>query len=275
MKSDTPKVSVILPVLAPTPFLRVMTEFCIKTMRIHADNDFELIVCEAENRYFDPELRPFTLLPDPTGIPRETAAVAVRVDKYFNFNPKIGGIRETNHGIRAAEGEFIVTAGNDVILPPHWDTELLRCFEERRDCGLAALSAAEPGANIGPPEPLDMIVEGMYSPLNMFRRGWEYSEDYKRIYQDSDLVMRIYTAGLRSYRSCRARVHHLLRMTTDAVDKVQHDAQIGPDEKLFYSRWGKSPLMIFAMIRFGQYHYGQEHLSWVTPINLHHNPNEA
>jgi hypothetical protein len=255
------KLSVVLPIFVPTPFLRAMTEFCIKTLRMHADNEFELVVVEANGDYFDPS-------------PLRLRDSLERVDKYFNFTPGIGGIKETNLGIRAASGEFIVTAGSDVIVPPHWDTELLRCFEERKDCGMAALSAAEPGANIGPPEPLDMIVEGMYSPFNAFRRGWEYSEDYKRIYQDSDLIMRMYEAGLRSYRSCRARVHHLLRMTTDATDKAQHDAQIGPDERLFYTRWGKSPLAIFAMIRCGQYHYGQEHVSFTAPINLHYNPNE-
>lgn len=251
------KLSVVLPVLAPTPFLRAMTEFCIKALRMHADNEFELVIVEAGKDYFNPA----------------QGVVSLRPDKYLNFNPGIGGIKETNLGIRAASGEFIVTAGNDVIVPPHWDTELLRCFDERKDCGLAALSAAEPGANIGPVEPLDLMVEGMYSPFNAFRRGWEYDEAYKRIYQDSDLVMRIYEAGFRSYRSCRARVHHLLRMTTDRTDKAQHDAQIGPDEKLFYTRWGKSPLAIFAMIRCGQYHYGNEWQSWFAPIHLHHDPN--
>jgi hypothetical protein len=269
---SNPKISVVLPVLAPTPVLRAMTEFCIKTLRGNADDKtFELIVVEAGESYFDPVKNSSLWNPcsveDPLGSPL--------VNKYLNFNPKIGGIKETNQGIRAASGEFIVTMGNDVFVPEHWDTELLRCFQERKDCGIAALSAAEPGASIGPPEPLDLIVEGMYSPFNMFRKGWEYCEDYKRIYQDSDLVMRICDTGLRSYRSCRARVHHLLRMTTDAVDKAEHDAQIGPDEKLFYTRWGRNPLAIFAMIRCGQYHYGREHISWTSPINLHYNPNEA
>ena len=267
------KISVVLPIFTPTPFLRAMTEFCIRTLRMHADNEFELIVVEAEHRHFDPSQEKGSdwFAREELSL-REYGNNYYRIDKYFNFNPKIGGIKETNHGIRAATGDFILTTGNDVIVPPHWDTELLRCFEERKDCGMAALSAAEPGANIGPSEPLDMIVEGMYSPCNLFRRGWEYDESYARIYQDSDLILRMYEAGLRSYRSCRARVHHLLRMTTDATDKAQHDAQIGPDEKLFYKRWGKSPLTAFAMMRCGQYHYGQEHQSWTLPIALHFDP---
>ena len=246
------KISVVLPVLAPTLFLKAMTEFAIRTLRAHADNEFELIVVEAEGDYFKNS--------------------NLGLDKYLNFSPKIGGVREINAGIRVSTGEFIVTAGNDVIVPEHWDTHLLRCFEERKDCGLAALSAFEPGAIIGPPTPVPMMIEGMYSPFNMFRRGWEYDESYLRVYQDSDLVMRMYEAGLRSFRSCYASVHHLLRMTNDTVDTAAHNEQLGKDEKLFYSRWGRSPLTAFAMIRSGMYHYGKEYEAWARPINLHYTP---
>ena len=119
-----------------------------------------------------------------------------------------------------------------------------------------------------------MIVEGMYSPFNMFRRGWRYDEAYLRVYQDSDLVMRMYGAGLRAFRSCRKHVHHLGSMTTPAInDSVGHDLQLAKDERLFYRRWGKSPLAMFAMIRRGQQTYGSEHDGWVQPIHLHYDAN--
>ncbi len=276
------RISVVLPILTPTPFLRAMTEFCIKTLRMHADEEFELIVVEAEGDikadgagYFDPDY--YT---DDFGLPtskfnKNCGEELCCIDKYLNFNPKIGGIKEVNLGIRAASGEFIVTAGNDVIVPPHWDTELLRCFEERKDCGIAALSAFEPGSIVGPPEPQDRIVEGMYTPFNMFRKGWEYDESYRKIYQDPDMIFRMYEAGLRCFRSCRAHVHHLCRMTTSLKSEAeQHDLDLAHDERLFYKRWGKSPLAIFALTRCGQYHYGQEHQSWTTNIQLHYDPNK-
>lgn len=261
------RISVVLPVLAPSPFLRAMTEFCIKTLRAHADHEFDLIVVEAEHDYFDPKSRNMSVRLSEGGYAGEPVPDALLlIDKYLRFNPKIGGVREINAGIHAAETEFVVTAGNDVIVPPHWDTELLRCFEERKDCGLAALSALEPGASIGPGQNMPLMVEGMYSPFNMFRKGWEYDESYLRVYQDSDLVMRIYEAGLRSYRSCRAHVHHLLRMTNDSVDTERHNLQLRKDEELFYRRWRKSPLAMFAMIRSGSYAYGQEYASFLRPI---------
>lgn len=262
------KISVVLCVLAPTPFLRAMTEFTIKTLRLHADNDFELVVVEAEHDYFDPshwvEEPPgedFLLpLPEPE----------IRIDKYLNFTPKIGGVKELNLGLDVATGDFIVCTGNDVIAPPHWDTELLRCFEERKDCALASLSAYEPGAIVGPHQAMDMIVEGMYSPFCMFRRGEVFDEGYLKIYQDSDLVLRLYERGLRAYRSCRAHVHHLCRMTSDRVNPEEHNEQLAHDEKVFYARWGKSPLAMFGLIRYGTWQYGQEHQSLTRPINLHY-----
>lgn len=272
------KISVVLPIFVPSPFLRAMTEFCIKTLRMHADNGFELVVVEAGEGYFDPI--PFGL----STASREDIEgrysqgeldPLLRIDKYLNFNPKIGGIKETNEGIHAASGEFIVLAGNDVIVPQHWDTELLKCFEERKDCGIAALSALEPGSIVGPAEAEDRIVEGMYTPFNMFRKGWEYDESYRKIYQDPDMIFRMYEAGLRCFRSCRAHVHHLCRMTTSLKEEAeQHAKDLAHDERLFYKRWGKSPLAIFALTRCGQYHYGQEHKSWSTAIQLHYDPNK-
>ena len=248
------KISVVLPLLTPTPFLRALAEFTIRTMRIHADDPtFELVVSEAGGDQFQHE---------------------EGVDRYLNFTPPIGGIRETNAAIDAATGEFIVSTGSDVIVPPGWDTELLRVFEERpKDCGIASLSVYEPGARIGPPEPLDMIVEGMFSPFCMYRKGWRLDEAYQRIYQDSDLVMRMYEQGLRAFRSCRRHVHHLGSVTTKALGvALGHDKALAHDERLFYQRWGKSPLAMFAMIRYGQQMYGSEHEAWTKPIALHYDP---
>lgn len=255
------RLSVVLPVKAPTPFLRAMTEFCIRTMRAHADEDFELIVCEVgAGRWFDPSFGDFI-------VDRPFDKPEARIDQYHYFDPPIGGVRESNVGIRSAKADFIVTTGNDVIVPQGWDSELLRVFEERpHDCGLAALSAYEPGAIIGPPTAANLIVEGMYSPFNMFRKGWEYDEAFQRVYQDSDLVLRMCEKGLRTYRSCRKHVHHLLKMTNDAVDSEAHRKALEKDEELFYSRWGNSPLAMFGLIRSGSYAYGHEFESFMREV---------
>lgn len=262
------KISVVLPLLAPTPFLRALAEFTIKTLRMHADDpSFELVVAEASHDHFAQY--------SDSGQAHSYDDPMLHIDKYLNFTPPIGGVKETNAAIDAASGDFIVYTGSDVIVPQGWDTELLRIFEARpKDCGIANLSAFEPGAIMGPHDPLDLIVEGMYSPFSMWRKGWRLDEAYLRCYQDSDLVMRMYESGLRAFRSCRKHVHHLGSMTTTEIGQgVGHDQQLAKDERLFYRRWGKSPLAMFALIRSGSYSYAREHESWTKPIHLHFNEN--
>lgn len=271
-----PKISVVLPILTPTPFLRAMTEFCIKTLRAHADYPFELVIVEAGGTHFFPDRPDLERLPKPgevwklpAGFPRERLNEG-RADKYLHFPQKIGQVKEINAGIDAASGDFIVFTGNDLIVPPHWDSELLKPFELYKDCGASCLAAGEPGNLwIGSQQSVDLIVEGMYSPFMMFKRGWRYDEGYGRIYQDSDLIMRLYEAGLRSYRNNRASVIHFNRMTNDNVDAEAHNRQLAIDEERFYQRWSKSPHMMFAMIRRGFNVYGKEHEGWLAPIHRH------
>lgn len=255
------KISVIMPLLVPTPFLQAMTEFAIKTLRLHADQPFELVVVEANWRYFDPET-----------LTRDDVPEGIHPDIYLNLPGKPTQVQELNAAVDAATGDLLVFTGNDLIAPPHWDTELKLPFEKYKDCGASALSAFEPGGTIGPDFPMDLIVEGMYSPFMAFKKGWRYDEAYERVYQDSDLIMRLYGAGLRSYRSCRAQVHHLLRMTNDRIGPVAHNAALARDEKIFYERWHRSPLMMYGVIRMGQWVFGREHHALTAPIALHHTP---
>lgn len=279
---SAPRISVVLPVLAPTPFLRAMTEFAIKCLHLHADDKaFELIVVEAENRYFDPD-RDLTIQelevkakgawsgpPQPTNM---------RIDKYLNFTPGIGGVKEANAAIAAATGEYVLCTGTDILVPPGWDSEMLRVFADHQQfCGIAALSAFEPNATIGPPRPLDLVVEGNFSPFMMWRnnQGWRYDESYERVYQDSDLILRMAEQGLRALRSCRKHVWHLGSVTNSqagAGHSERHAASLARDERLFYERWGRSPLAQFAIMRASVQIYGREHEAYLAQIQLHHDP---
>lgn len=263
MKSDI-RISVVLLVLAPTAFLRAMTEFAIKTLRINAvDPNYELVVVEADGYYFEQY--------GPLGEPRSEYDPMLRIDKYISFNPKIGGVKELNAGIDACTGEYIVFTGNDIFVPPRWDEMLLDPFKYT-DCGISSLAAKESGVpTIGPPTPIDKIVEGMYSPFCMWKAGRgelsRMSEEYVKIYQDSDMVLRMYEAGYRAYRNCAGHVLHLGRMTSDTVEPEKHKRELAIDEETFYRKWGDSPWMMFGMIRYGAWQYGQEHQSLLNPIH--------
>ena len=271
---SAPTISVILPILAPTPFLRALAEFSIKTLRINAafPDRYELIVAEAGAEHFDPKTS--------GGTSREE----LRIDKYLGFVPPRGGIRETNAAIDRAEGEFVLFTGTDVIVPGGWDDELLRIFAERHDCGAASLSAFEPNYTIGPRAPIPPeqipsgMVEGMFSPFTMFRRGWRLDEAYQRIYQDSDLIMRMREKGLHPYRSVRKHLWHLGSVTNTGAGPehaAAHARALAHDERLFYKRWGASPTATFAMIRAGSQIYGREHEAALAKIALHYDPSKA
>jgi GT2 family glycosyltransferase len=266
-------VSVVMPVLAPTPWLVELAKFAITTLRMRASAEFELIICEAKHHHLDPDRWKFdnnaTLL-DPE----------VPVEKYLGFPDPIGGVKEINAGIDAATGDYILLAGTDLIAPQGWDDELLRVFHDHADCGVAALSAFEPNATIGPPCAVDLVVEGMFSPFMMIKNGegWRFDEDYQRIYQDSDLILRLYQAGKRAYRSCRKHVWHLGSVTNTqagAAHEAMHAKALAHDERLFYERWGKSPLAMFGMIRGGRQVYGREHEAFLCQIDLHYDPFKA
>ena len=282
---SAPRISVVLPVLAPTPFLRAMTEFAIKSLRVHAVEQFELIVVEAAYDHFNPKKAVFYQGNDYQGTPTEPSVLlfkqdideAQQIDKYLNFIPPVGGVKEINAGIDAASGEFILLTGSDVIAPPGWDAELLRIFAGIPDCGVASLSAYEPNATIGPMGPLPLVVEGMFSPFMMIRngRGWRFDEAFERVYQDSDLVLRMRTAGLHPYRSCCTHVWHLGSVTNKSAGEdhvAAHAASLARDERLFYERWANCPYATFAMIRGGAQIYGREHEAYTAKINLHYDP---
>ena len=80
------------------------------------------------------------------------------------------------------------------------------------------------------------------------------------------------------FRSCRKHVWHLGSVTNKGAG-AEHAAleakALARDERLFYQRWGKSPLAMFGMIRGGSQTYGREHEAFLNPIRLHHDPTKA
>ena len=64
-------------------------------------------------------------------------------------------------------------------------------------------------------------------------------------------------------------------MTSDRVDHEQHERDLSHDERLFYQRWGKSPLAMFGLIRYGTWGFGREYEALTRPIALHYDSNKT
>lgn len=246
-----PKISIVLPVLISQTWQLIMTEMCIRLMRECTDVDHELIIVETKSEY----LEKFA-------------------DKYIYVPERANPTADINLGIDAAEGEYVIYIGNDIMVKPNWIEALLACFEIK-DCGIATLAAHEPGSTVGSRYPIDKIVEGMYGPLMMFpanldnqpvsnkmliKDGWRFDEAYESQCADNDLVMRAYTAGMRAYRNNAAVVHHLDGQTWDHAYTDEDRARITQEGRaLFEKRWKDSPLWMAKMIRTGHVLYSKEH----------------
>ncbi len=239
----TPNISVVLPLLITRPWQRHITEAAIKCYRENTDIRFELVIVETESTHFDIE-----------------AVIGCSADRHISRPRRTTYVKDFNAGVDAAGGDYIVHAGNDVFVPEGWLEGLLEPFERFPDCGISCPAAREPGQNIGPAQPLDMIVEGMYGPLFMFRKGWRLDEAYIGMHSDNDLVMRVCQAGLRSYRNCKVIVRHLGGLTwgvsheTGACQENEETAH-----RVFNERWGSSPLFMAKVILKGGVVWGREH----------------
>jgi hypothetical protein len=245
------KISVVLPVLdLSDPFMFELTRFVIKALRLNTQLEYELVVVET----LSARLRRWSHSHSELAFDEQ----AGRIDQYIHCPEKTNGVKDTNLGINAASGDIIIVTANDIIVTAGWLEAIVECFERCADCGLASLSASEPGHLVGPAKRLPLIVEGSYTPIMAFRKGWALDEAYAGGYSDSDLIMRIYAAGMRAYRHCGVQVHHLNHLTIKTRGMAGHQ-EIADGEKLFYERWGGSPLMMFQVIKFGGSIYGREH----------------
>jgi len=246
------RISVVLPLLLPDKFTIAMTEFAIAAMRCHAVNPFELVVVETGTNHYQS---------------RSVGNNAI-IDTYIYRPTKSSYVKDWNLGADKASGDYLVHMGNDVIAGYGWDKALLRPFEIYKDCGVTCTAATEPGAFIGPRQPLDLIVEGMFAPMMMFGKNWRLDSAYEGGYSDADLVMRIYDNGQRAYRDCSSQCHHLDRMTWSRACNDRGEAQMADGERKFYERWSNSPLMMFGVIRAGGWTYGREHESLLADIPM-------
>lgn len=216
------KISVVMPVLINEPWQIPMTHCAIETLLCTTEIPFELVVVE-------------------TGAGRESRFTGDRaewwpmVDGFQHIAlPRGGGVNaDTNIGFDAATGDKIVYTGNDIFTRPGWLEAMLKCFEIK-DCGIATLASGDLRHS-----PQDVISEGVYGPFMMFNKGWRFdAAEFPMSFGDTDLIMRQYNAGFRSYRNWSVVIQHFTHSTVGEGDFK--DA-----EPRFRARHQASPLWIY------------------------------
>ena len=244
------KISVVLPLLLPNQQCEEMTKFCLTLLKLNAVEPFELVIVETGSRRFDT----WHSLHDLPG-------------RYVHFEKKTNYVHDWNAGADKATGDFLVHIGNDVFVGPHWDSSLMEPFDKYPDCGVSTTSAVEPGAPpIGHHRPVPgLIAEAVFTPFMMFRKEWRFDPVYEGGYSDNDLIMQMYSRGLRAYRAYSSVATHLRMITFRAMGGDQGAGQILSGEDTFYERWRGSPLHAYSMLRAGRVEYGREHFARCSP----------
>jgi glycosyltransferase involved in cell wall biosynthesis len=149
----------------------------------------------------------------------------------------LGFVGSCNAGAAAARGEFLLFLNNDTQLTPGWLDALLRCFDERADCGIAGSRLVYPDGrlqeagglvfadggcwNTGRFEPRDAMayryrretdyVSGAALMIrrDIFRRAGGFDSRYApAYYEDTDLAFAVRKLGLRVYYEPASTVIH-------------------------------------------------------------------
>ena len=174
------KVSVVLPVYINKDKNIADTYKCIDLLRKHTEIPFQLVIVETASQYFI-----------------DSADIYLYEPVKTNPNTSI------NRAFRLCDGEFVVFIGNDVLVESSWLECLLECFK-KPDCGIATL-----GNNEHRDVKHTKIVEQIYFSICMFKKedAW-FDPFYTYIFDDTDLVMRIYVSGRKSYKNLDCIVTH-------------------------------------------------------------------
>ena len=237
-------VSVVVPCLTEHRWQADLTRACIDIARHTTEVPYELVVAEAvgaepHGSYFAPSGQVFA-----TPLDR----IKFGVDKHF-FNPNKGNANgDTNTGMNLCEGEIIVVLTNDVFVKPGWLEYLLECFDRFPDCGMASLGTTDHTNE----RAVNAIVEGVWCPVFAIPNRPEFRFDameFPSEWGDYDLLMRIYQAGLRSYRNLNILCNHLGRATNGNASDPEKAARIEEYRQKFLNRWGPTPQSSSIMFR--------------------------
>jgi len=233
-------ISVILPARFGDPWEEELARFTINTMRMQTMQAFELVIVEYH-----------------TDLLEDLADVHIRIGQGADLT----WTEQWNQGAEASSGKYLVHTGIDVIVGPGWLENMLEPFKQDHQhlVGCTTLACTEPGCSIGGREPEKKIIEGMYGPLMMFDRAWRFDPAFPNVHSDSDLIMRMYDQGLRSYRNLATVCHHLNGVTWKST--TTHNERERQREKandVFIAKWGNHPSWMAQMILRGHIVYGKE-----------------
>ncbi len=214
-------IEVIMPVLFTDPAWQVpMTKFALELLFTDpgVDAAMKITVVETGSNYLAPpdqELDGFAYAWAPCDGHWQSLGIEY---EHIHFPTRRSYSQDFNDALRESTADLIVHTGNDVFVRPGWAAAMLEPFNKYADCGVSCLASSDLSA--GPAgQRGDFVCEGVYGPHMMFRRAngvgtqMLLDEDFPDIFSDTELILRHYAAGLRSYRNHAIVIDHLNRAT--------------------------------------------------------------
>lgn len=177
---EHPVVSVVLPVFINKEKNFSDTMRCISLLRSKTKVPFKLVIVETCSNLFT-----------------DYADVHIYEKEKTDCNKSV------NAGFGYCNSGYVVFIGNDVFVDDGWLESLLECFKID-DCGIATLGNSE-HRDIKHNE----IVEGIYFSICMLEKqdAW-FDLNYRYIFDDTDLIFRVYLSGRKCYKNLNCIVTH-------------------------------------------------------------------
>jgi glycosyltransferase involved in cell wall biosynthesis len=175
------KISVMFPVYLKSREARDMTDKVLYLAKTRTKAHLEWVIVETCSNYYRDE-----------------------ADVYIHEKTRTSPNSSINAGFKACSGDYVIFLANDVVVCDKWVELLADCFLKRLDCGIASLGNNEHGD-----VPHDEIREQMFFSVCMMKKedAW-YDPEYKFVWDDTDLCMRLYIKGKKFYKNLNGLVYH-------------------------------------------------------------------
>ncbi len=231
-------ISVVLPVRLDHEWQLHMTIDAIRTLRCTTESKFELIVVETVSKK-----NPDTIFGNGNALAKSNGIDTWLMGNCGSYSA------DWNLGADRATGDLLLHTGNDVFTRPDWVDLLHQCFRFE-DCGAATILSSDISPHVKvSPNANQLIHEGIYGPFMAFRKEWRLDADnFPNCFSDTDLIMRMYSEGYRSYRNHGGMIHHLNRQT---LDGDEHQGNFDKGREAFIRIHGGSPHFAYRALSDG------------------------
>ena len=217
-------IDVIVPVLVNFPEQVKMTLDCVRIARETTKVPFNLVVVETFTNHF-----------------KDLA------DVYVWEKEKTTATISINRGLKVSNAPWKVLLTNDVFVKDGWLEALVECFNTKKDCGVSTLASSQFKHQRD-----NRIEEGNWwsvvmVPQYVLDKIGYFDERFKGVWDDTDLLMRIYVAGYKMYRNFNVVVDHLIGATH--YKNPNHSANYNYGQVLFYEKHRGCNIPIFNTLK--------------------------